>query len=99
MPEFTPVQRAALSFAALVRGHTGWRDGISRDRLSFTDPGWDPATQLFGSLAACLAGLYIAPGDPAGLGFAALDAADAIEMQAAWLDLLTPVPSWKELHR
>ena len=98
MPQFTAVQRAALSFAALVRGGADWRGGIDRDRLSFTEFGQDPLTQLFGSFAAGVAKLHIAPGDSAGYGFAALDAGDAIELQAAWLDLLTTVPSWKELR-
>lgn len=90
MPTYTAEQRAAFSFTALERGDADWRHGINRQRLSFTDPGWDPAAQLFGSLAACFAKLHIAPGDPAGLGFAALDAADAKRLRAAWLILLTP---------
>lgn len=95
MPEFTVVQRAALSFASLVRGKAPWRE-ISRDRLSFTESGYDPLTQLYGSEAAGLAALYLAPGAAAALGFAALDATDAIGLQAAWMDLLTAVPSRKE---
>lgn len=96
MPEFTVVQRAAFSFAWLVQHEPDrWRD-ISRDKLSFTEFGWDPLTQLYGSVAAGLAALRIAPGSPVGLGFAALDLSDAIELQAIWMDLLTPSRSWKE---
>jgi len=90
MPLYTAEQRAAFSFTALERGDADWYHGINRDRLSFTEPGWDPLTQLFGSIAAGVAKLHIAPGDFAGRGFAALDAADAKRLRAAWLILLTP---------
>ena len=69
--EFTPGQRAALSWAALVRADAPWRD-ISIPRLSFTGHGWDPATQMYGSLAHCFAELNIAPGCAAALALAVL---------------------------
>lgn len=76
MPIYTAEQRAALSFAALDRADADWRHGIDRRRLSFTDPGWDPLTQLFGSVAAGMAKLHLAPGSAAALGFAALTRPD-----------------------
>ena len=88
MPEFTPMQRAALSFTELVKAGAPWRDLIAR-RLSFTGPGWDPLSQLYGSVAAGLGKLCIHPGEAAGLGFAALDAADAEALRLAWILLLT----------
>jgi hypothetical protein len=97
MPLYTAEQRAAFSFVALERGGADWRHGINRQRLSFTDPGWDPATQLFGSLGACLAKLHIAPGDSAGLGFAAhtnpdgtVNAQDAERLRRQFVIFLTP---------
>ena len=89
MTEFTPEQRAALSFAALVQANAPWRD-ILVHRLSFTEPGWGPLEQLYGSVASGLAKLYIAPGCAAGLGFAALDAHDAELLLAEWVRLLKP---------
>ena len=104
MSEFTPRQRAALSFAALVQASAPWRD-INVPRLSFTEPGWDPASQLFGSLDACFAALRLAQGCAAALGFAALDADDAVALEKEWADLLEQAPDgsisvhspqWKE---
>jgi hypothetical protein len=96
MPEFTAVQRAALSWARLERSEPGrWRE-INQGKLSFTVPFQDPLTQLYGSVAAGFAQLHLAPGSAAGLGFAATDATDAIRLQAAWMDLLAAAPSWKE---
>ena len=89
MPTFTPEQRAALSFAALVHAGAPWRDIIT-GRLSFTGTGWDPLSQLFGSIALGLLKIRLAPGADAALGFAALDDADAVRLRAAWLVLLTP---------
>ena len=86
--EFTPTQRAALSFALLVQADAPWRDLIVR-RLSFTGDGWDPLTQLFGSVAAGLGKLNVHPGEAAALGFGALDAADAEALRVAWVLLLT----------
>ena len=88
MPTYTPEQRAALSWAALDRAGADWRHGINAARLSFTEPDWTPLGQLYGSVAEGLAKLYIAPGDPAGLGFAALDAADAERLRRQWKILL-----------
>ena len=85
---YTPLQRVALSFAALDRAGADWRQGIIVRRLSFTDPGWDPATQLFGSLAACLGKLRLHPGSLAALGFAPLDDADREPLRVAWRLLL-----------
>lgn len=96
MHEFTAVQRAALSWAWLEHCDPGrWRE-ISQDKLSFTEYGQDPLTQIYGSVAAGFAALHIAPGSAAGLGFAALSVTDAIGLQATWMDLLTPSPSWKD---
>lgn len=101
--EYTPRQRAALSWAALVRGRAPWRDIITH-RLSFTEPGWDPLTQLYGSIAAGFGALHISPGEAAGLGFAAftnadgtVDEQDAGELLEGWLPLLAaaaiqPIP-------
>lgn len=89
MPEFTPAQRAALSFTVLVQADAPWRDLIPH-RLSFTGDGWDPLTQLFGSVAAGLGKLHIHPGEAAALGFGAIDAADAEALRVAWILLLTP---------
>jgi hypothetical protein len=86
--EFTPRQRAALSFAALVRASAPWRDQINVPRLSFTEQGWDPGSQLYGSVAACLAQLHLGPGCAAALGFAALDDEDAAELLGEWERLL-----------
>lgn len=85
--EFTPEQRAALSWAALVRADAPWRD-IVVHRLSFSEPGCDPLSQLYGSIAAGFAQLHVAPGCAAGLGFAALDEEDAGELLEEWLRLL-----------
>ena len=91
MPDFrlTPEQRAALSFAALYHTDAPWRD-ILTDRLSFTEPGWDPLTQMFGSVAEGLSKLYLVPGCAAAEGFAALDEADAEPLLEEWLRLLGP---------
>ena len=90
MPTYTAEQRAAFSFTALVRADAPWRDIIA-PRLSFTEPGWDPASQLFGSLGACFAKLDIVPGSDAALGFAALtnpdgtvNAQDAERLRKQW---------------
>ena len=92
--EYTPRQRAALSWAALVRASAPWRD-IIPGRLSFTEPGWDPLTQLYGSHAAGLGKLRIHPGEAAGLGFFAYTNADGTvneqdgaELLEGWLPLL-----------
>jgi hypothetical protein len=92
--EYTPRQRAALSYAALVRTSAPWRNLVPH-LLSFTKPGCGPGEQLFGSLAACFAQTGIAPGCAAGLGFAALtnadgtvNALDAAELLEEWRRLL-----------
>jgi hypothetical protein len=96
MPDtrYTPRQRAALSWAALVRANAPWRD-ILAHRLSFTEPGWDPLTQLYGSIPAGFGALHIHPGEACGLGFAAFTNADgtvneqdAAELLEGWLPLL-----------
>jgi hypothetical protein len=96
--EYTPRERAALSWAALVKASAPWRD-LNVPRLSFTDPGWGPAEQLYGSLAACFAAIRIGPGCAAGLGFAAFTDADgtvneqdAAELLEGWLTLLPQPP-------
>lgn len=90
--EYTPRQRAALSWSALVQASAPWRDIIPH-RLSFTEPGWDPLTQIYGSIARGLAQLHIGPGCAAGLGFAALDEQDARDLLEEWLHLLAPAPA------
>jgi hypothetical protein len=89
MPEFTAAQRAAFSFVALAKGDPQWRT-INRRRLSFTDLDWSPLGQLYGTIAAGLSRLIILPGDPAGLGFAALNDQDAEQLRLVWVILLTP---------
>lgn len=89
MPDYTAAQRAAFSFAVLARHDDRWRT-INRRRLSFTEPGWSPLGQLYGSVADGLIKLYVLPGDVAGLGFAALNAQDAEQLRQAWIWLLTP---------
>lgn len=89
--EFTAAQRAALSFAALVNADAPWRD-IAAHRLSFTEPGRDPLTQLYGSVAAGLAKCHVHPGSAAGRGFGALDGQDAAELLAEWRHLLARGP-------
>jgi hypothetical protein len=89
MPEYTPEQRAAFSFAAIERGDRGaWRK-IDRRRLSFTETEWSPLNQLYGSLAEGLRRLLIIPGDTAALGFAALNPADARRLRNQWVVFLT----------
>jgi hypothetical protein len=97
--EYTPRERAALSWAALVKASAPWRD-LNVPRLSFTDPGWGPAEQLYGSIAACFAAIRIAPGCAAGLGFAALtgadgtvDEEDAAALLEGWRALLPQPPA------
>lgn len=68
---FTAEQCVAFSFTALVQANAPWRD-ILIHRLSLTEPSWDPASQLFGSLTLCFAKLDLHPGSNAALGFAAL---------------------------
>lgn len=87
MPEFTAAQRAALSFAALVKGGAPWRK-IDPERLSFTERGQDPLGQLYPSAEVAFRELFIRPGDAAGLGFAALSEADAPVLLLAWRNLL-----------
>lgn len=90
-PEYTARQRAAFSFTALVKGGARWR-GIDAGRLSFTRWELSPGGQLFPSIDVVLRKLYIRPGEDAALGFAALDEADARELEPAWKFLLAPPP-------
>jgi hypothetical protein len=89
--KYTARQRAAFSFTALVRSGAPWRD-IDVELLSFTRWELSPGGQLFPSIDVTLRKLYIRPGDEAGLGFAAVDEADAVELEAAWKELLAPPP-------
>lgn len=89
VPEFTARQRAAFSFTALVKREAHWRD-IDWERLSFTEPGQDPAGQLYPSIDVAFRVLWIRPGDIADLGFVASGEADARELEAAWKELAPP---------
>jgi hypothetical protein len=68
---FTPEQYVAFSWVAMEKGDPGaWRN-IDPERLSFTEPGWGPAEQAYGTLDRAFRILHIIPGSDAGLGFAA----------------------------
>ena len=93
---YTPEQAVAFSWVALETGEPGaWRKIIPA-RLSFTDPGWGPLEQIYGSLDEGFRRLLITPGSAAGLGFAAhrdpdgtADAEDARRKRNQWVIFLT----------
>lgn len=92
---YTPEQAVAFSWVALEVSEPGaWRK-ITPERLSFTEPGWGPLEQIYGSIDAAFRRLLIIPGSNAGSGFAAhvnpdgtVDAEDARRKLAQWLILL-----------
>lgn len=106
VPEYSARQRAAFSFTAAVKAWAPWRD-IDVERLSFTEPGQDPASQMFPScdvtippsIDVALRKLHIRPGDEAALGFAAMDEADARALEDAWKFLLAPPRGQPSDHR
>lgn len=93
---YTPEQAAAFSWVALEEGEPGaWRK-IIPERLSFTEPGWGPLEQIYGSIDEGFRRLLIHPGSLGGRGFAALtnpdgtvNAEDAERKLAQWLILIT----------
>ena len=68
---YSPEQCVAFSFVALETAQPGaWRQIIPQ-RLSFTEPGWGPLEQIFGTSGEGFRRLSVIPGSPAGLGFTA----------------------------
>lgn len=96
---FTPEQYVAFSWVALEKGDPGaWRRIIPQ-RLSFTEPGWGPAEQLYGTLDRTFQTLHIVSGSDASHGFAVrtnpdgtVNAEDAQRKRDQWV-ILCPVPA------